>query len=111
MLNTGLYFAVGAVVAVYMISCGVMCNLVSEAKGYAGGFWLGFFFGFVGLIYLGVMPMEDEKRRAIQRQKAVIGTMVSRLSDEDLKSEIVSYTPGQRPISLEIGGNRWSSGG
>ena len=53
---------------VFGIVFGVLCHSLADKKGYEGYFWLGFFLGLVGLIYVASLPMaQRDESVAIQR--------------------------------------------
>ena len=59
--NIGILIVLAVVVAIIaMCIPGIMTHRLAKKKGYKGYFWTGFFFQFVGLVYVVGLP---EKRR------------------------------------------------
>ena len=47
---------------------GFLCLDLNNKKGYEGGFWLGFFFGLIALIYYACLPENKEEKNNQQTE-------------------------------------------
>jgi hypothetical protein len=62
--QTLMYVIIGAAAGILLnaVIWGLVSMRLARRKGYHGYFWTGFFFWFVGLIYVVGLPLSDEKR-------------------------------------------------
>ena len=60
-----------AIVVIASIPSGFFSKKIHEKKGYEGGFWIGFLFGIIGLIYSAGLPDLSNKKDATQENEFV----------------------------------------
>ncbi len=74
------YWLIGAGFLVVWIIFGVITNKTHRRKGYDDGFWIGFFFGFFGWIYVAAEPdlnVENEINKLKEQLKQCIKELES----------------------------------
>ena len=66
------------------IICGVFCKKLAKHKGYTGYFWTGFFFSWMGLIYVHGLPDLNLRKdlRAVMKRMVSNDDRVTRLEDQ-----------------------------
>ena len=68
---------------------GIFCKKLAAHKGYKGYFWTGFFFGWLGLIYVHGLPDLNLRKdlRAVMKRLVSNDDRITRLEDQQFSKQ------------------------
>ena len=77
------------VLLITAIIMGVLCRKLARHKGYTGYFWMGFFLGMIGLIYVVGLPDLNARKdmRAMMKRLVSVNDRLTALEDQQFQKQ------------------------
>ena len=88
-----------AVLLVNSIVCGCLCTYLSLYKGRKLYFWVGFFCGVIGLIYVAGLPMDLKMRDRDNLVRALYTQRVKGMSEEEVTHTLAKLNANTEVLS------------